>query len=187
MENLRPAVGVACLLFVAIPVFAQSPTPSPPAESESDANSKILNDIHNTDLAEIKMAQIAVQHAMDKDVKTFAQHMIRDHQATEKALEPLAQKENVALAETMVPGADEITTRLQSLTDKDFDLTFLSDASKDHQKALDTLGNDRAAVKDKTVLAFVEGVEKVVKKHKAKADKLLTKYGERQNTSGTTR
>ena len=101
--------GLAGLLtMVGLPALAQSETETAEASQtessttsdlEQNADSTILKDIHNINLAEIKMAGFAEKHAANREVKSFAQRLVRDHKASETAIVPVAKDANVTLTE----------------------------------------------------------------------------------------
>jgi len=141
--------GLAGLLtMVGLPALAQSETETAEASQtessttsdlEQNADSTILKDIHNINLAEIKMAGFAEKHAANREVKSFAQRLVRDHKASETAIVPVAKDANVTLTEGLKPMTDDAMVRLQAMVGSQFDREFLKDMSDGHQAALETL------------------------------------------------
>ncbi|OWW21486.1 DUF4142 domain-containing protein [Noviherbaspirillum denitrificans] len=114
------------------PVLLQETTvATTPAPDDSKA---FLVAAYQDGLAEIDLAQLAVQQATNENVKKFAQRMIEHHTAINNQITQLAQRKNVALPTT--PSADLQAQRntLSALAGNAFDLAYMQQNVAVHEK-----------------------------------------------------
>src|SRR4029079_8520195 len=86
--------------------------------------------------AEIELGQIALKNTQDKDVRTYAERMVKDHSAADKKLKAIAAKENLQLPQSLDPEHEALKTKLQSLKGEDFDRAYVQAMAKGHDKAV---------------------------------------------------
>ena len=107
------------------------------AHAQSDATAtKFLTDAIRTNIAEVKIGELAEQRGKSKDVRDYAKRLIEDH--------TLALRKTSALAKTLgvtaptEAGADAIKSyeAMSKLSGEDFDSAFASHMVMGHQKAI---------------------------------------------------
>ena len=86
--------------------------------------------------AEIELGQIALKNTQDKDVRTYAERMVKDHSAADKKLQAIAAKENLQLPQSLDPEHEALKTKLQSLKGEDFDRAYVKAMANGHDKAV---------------------------------------------------
>ena len=139
-----------------------------------------------SDAFEVLSSQIALTHAVDPRLKSFAQMMIDDHTASTDKLVALGGISKASLKAKMKPGADgkyaandlldsDHANELNSLDSKsnaDFDKTYIDDQVKGHENAVSLL-EDYAKNGDNAKLkAFATSILPTVRAHLAKAQGL---------------
>ncbi|MBI2435540.1 MAG: DUF4142 domain-containing protein [Candidatus Hydrogenedentes bacterium] len=68
---------------------------------------KLLNKLHQDNLAAIKIGQLAASKASSEEVKAFAQKMVQDHQRADAQVKQTAQEQKITLAEKPHEGKHE--------------------------------------------------------------------------------
>ena len=171
---------LAALALFALPsltTFAATPTPS-----NSD-QSPILSKVHKINEMVIDMAKLGKSKAQSKDVKSYAEHLIKDHKGADKEVRSCAKKNKFKLVdapdneETRAKHkfASEAKDQLASLKGGDFDRQFLTNMADDHDKAITLLnGNQTDSGPCSPLLAKILVS---VKEHKESAEKLRAQIG----------
>jgi len=144
------ALGLAALLFVpsvnvsraaSNNVFAQrAKTP----HDLSDANIAAIVTV--ADNLDIEYGKIALSKTKNKMVKEFAQLMVTDHTAVQKAVEGLAGKLNLTPVEDdtsrgLAAGGVEVKAMLNSLNGKAFDKYYIDNEVKYHELVVNATKN----------------------------------------------
>jgi putative membrane protein len=138
-----------------------------------------------SDAFEVLSSKIALTHATDPDIKSFAQMMIDDHTKSTRKLVAIGGISMASLKTKMKPGhdgkyvgndllgsnADELNS-LDSKSNDDFNKTYINDQVKGHEDAVSLL-EDYARNGDNAKLkAFAHDILPTVKEHLAKAKDL---------------
>ncbi len=105
---------------------------------------------------DINAGKLAQTHAKGEEVKKFADMMVRDHTGVNEKAAALAKKLNVtpkdnAVSQSLVKGAEESKTKLESLKGADFDRAYIDREIAYHQAVLDAL--------NKTLIPTTENAE----------------------------
>lgn len=99
-------------------------------------------------MAEVALAQLALDRAASEPLRGFAEMMLRDHTDANERLSALADAANVPLPEAPDPEHQAMQDRLAGLEGADFDLAYIRGQITDHQKTVQllsaevTLGQD---------------------------------------------
>jgi putative membrane protein len=84
-------------------------------------------------MAEVKLGQLAKDHASNSAVKQFGQQMVDDHSKANDELKDLASKKGITLP-TDIAAKDQATyDRLSKLNGAEFDRAYMADMVKDHR------------------------------------------------------
>lgn len=115
-----------------------TPTASGSSSTHSTASStdkhaaKFLKEATQGNQMELEMAGVALSKAQNSEVKSFAQHLQKDHRDVQTKLTSLIQRHGVQIDK---PGkTSKEVERLQQLGASEFDREFMKMALKDHQK-----------------------------------------------------
>jgi putative membrane protein len=86
--------------------------------------------------AEIELGQLAAQKSQDKNVREFAQRMVKDHQAADAKLKKIAAQENLKLPQSLDAEHDALKKKLSGLEGDAFDREYAKAMAKGHDKAV---------------------------------------------------
>lgn len=95
------------------------------SQSPKAMDSQILSKLHQINLMEIQLGQLAQQKASSAKVKSFGERLVRDHQMADREVAALAQKRNIELVAPQPRASDEaqklrmqdqMAARLKSMT-----------------------------------------------------------------------
>jgi len=95
-----------------------------------------------SDMAEINMAQMALQKSSNDDVKRFAQMMIDDHTRMSNESKALAAQKGITLPATVSPKQMAMANSLQAASGADFDKMYMRDNVKAHEDAVKTFQSE---------------------------------------------
>ncbi|MDN3550208.1 DUF4142 domain-containing protein [Mucilaginibacter aquaedulcis] len=135
------------------------------ASSASEDDSKFAVSATSGGLAEVELGHLAEQISKDPRVKEFGSMMVADHSKANNELAALAKSKNITLPP--VPGEDEqkIKKDLTVKSGKDFDITYISEMVKDHEKDVKLFVDARSTVKDPDLLMYIDKTLPVLKRH----------------------
>jgi putative membrane protein len=128
-----------------------------------------------------KMAQ---SKATNPEVKKFAQQMVTDHQAGEKAVKDLAKKLKVkpqdsALSKGLKDGGAATAAKLKKLKGEAFDKAYVDSEVEYHQAVIDAINNALLpAVQNEEVKAALNGQLPLLNDHLTHAKSLQATLGE---------
>jgi putative membrane protein len=86
--------------------------------------------------AEIELGQLAAQKSQDKDVREYAQRMVKDHKAAAAKLEQIAKQTNLLLPESLDAEHEALKAKLSALQGDAFDREYAKAMAKGHDKAV---------------------------------------------------
>jgi putative membrane protein len=109
------------------------------AQTSTKQNSAIvLLQIHQTNLTEIALGQLAVEKASTDQVRAYADQLVKDHTTVDQTVVAMAQKSGAHLRDGAKAGRDirlkQLDRKLKSARGPDFDRLFLQQTSSDHER-----------------------------------------------------
>jgi putative membrane protein len=126
----------------------------------------ILSKIHTTNQNEIRMAKLAMQKASSKDVKNFAQKMIKDHTKADQKVMKLAKQEHLTLGRyPLTAGEQGQIDNLMSASGADFDRLYMEANRAGHEHAVSMLKEAENQTMDPKVKALVAQLLPTVSHH----------------------
>jgi putative membrane protein len=159
-----------------------------PARAETggiDGDVAIIGKVHDSNLKEIKICQLAADKAKSARVKSYARMLVADHKAFDRKLMALARKKNlegklqqVAAGNPTPPrpeGAD-MHARLMGETGAEFDQDFMATMVDEHDKAIQMVRSARDAASDPDLRALLDGALPKLEKHRKTAQDILDKH-----------
>jgi putative membrane protein len=169
LNSLRISVAVAALAAVAAcakkdetpaadttatAAAAPAPAPAPAAPALNDA--QIAHIAVTANAIDSTAGALAKTKASSKEVKDFAQTMVKDHMGVNKQAVALATKLNVTpqendVSKQLMTGADENIANLKNLSGAAFDKAYIDHEVAYHQAVLDAL--------DKTLVPSAQNAE----------------------------
>ena len=126
---VRLSAAIAAISLLSGAAFAQGPKPTDP---------QIAHIAYTAGQIDIAAAQQALSKASNKDVKTFAQDMVRDHEAVNKQALDLVKKLNVTpqdndTSKTLSKNAAEKIAELDKLNGAAFDKAYVANEVAYHK------------------------------------------------------
>ena len=168
-----PAVLALLALSTCAPAFAQSADQARTAHKDTE----FLKAANQGSVDEINLAQIALKKSDDQDVKNFAQKMVDDHTKLLDDMKKFDDEAGLTVPEHADAGTLVEEAKLELLSGKSFDKSYIKKMVEDHHKDLvDFLAEKKAT----GYAAFRDAVEKgsqTVREHLEMANKLAKANG----------
>jgi putative membrane protein len=117
---------------------------------------KFMNEAAQSGLMEVQAATIAQQKAQNDEVKKFAQQLLDDHNKANQELQALAKQKNVSLPTDMGPKHQQHISRLQNLSEAQFDRAWMKMQADHHKKDVREFQRHVNRSMDSHVKAFAE-------------------------------
>lgn len=192
--------ALACVASVALwstGAIAQSTSPqptnrnAPQAQQKETKASKTTSDYVQKaaigDMFEVQSSQLAAKQADNKDVKEFAQRMIKDHTASTKALKAGIKNANlqVKVPEKLDKAHESKLSDLRKMKGKDFDTAYMREQIAAHKEALQ-LHQSYAKNGDNPVLKKTAvNTATIVEEHLEHAQKIAKGTPQTSSTGGS--
>src|SRR5574337_853025 len=131
--------------------------------------------------ADIDAAKVAKSHTKNKDVKAFADTMIRDHESVNKQAKALVKKLKVKpepnpTSKSLTDGGKANISALKKLEGAEFDKAYIDHEVAYHQQVLDAINNTLLPnSKNPELKALIEKVTPAFQAHLEHAKELQTK------------
>lgn len=130
-------------------------------------------DLASMGMTEYELSKVAVERAVNPQVKAYARQTVNDHQQTERDLRNLAKDLNITLPTTM---ASEGKDRVKELQDKKpgtaFDVKYLGEMAAINDKAIGVADDLEDDAPTKAVKSFARKLRDDDKKHREQAEQL---------------
>ncbi len=149
---------------------------------ESLSAGQIASVVSTLNQGEIKQAQVALGRLEDKDVRAYAELIIREHQASEKRLETLRAQLGVAKEESDLQEETDLLERnmvrhiereIPSLADQ----TYLEVQMFMHRKSVSIVSQQLLpAAKQPEMQVYLEGLREMLEMHLGRATILRKRY-----------
>jgi putative membrane protein len=171
--NGKQLVVMACswTLFGAAPAFAQTAAAGP-------TDPQIAAIVVAANQADIDAAKVAKSRTKTKDVKEFAETMIRDHEAVNKQAKALVKKLKVKpeanpTSKSLEDGGKENIKALKKLKGAEFDKAYAEHEVAYHQQVLDAINSTLLPnAKNPELKALIEKVTPAFQAHLEHAKQL---------------
>jgi putative membrane protein len=173
------AVAAAALIAVAGSPSAQDTKKeqkeqSAKKDSLQGSDRKMMQEIAQSDMAEVAAGKLAAGKAQSDEVKKFAQHMVDDHGKHLGDLRKMAKTKGVQLPASPAKKHQDAMKKLESASGAGFDKAFMEQMVKDHEEALKLAQNTAKNAKDKELKADAEKTAPVIQKHLEMAKSIVS-------------
>jgi putative membrane protein len=165
------------ILFAAIAIIATTGL----ARAQAGLNDlEMAHSAYTADVIDIEYAKIALSKTKNKEVKEFAELMIRDHGAVNEGAGKLLKKLNVEakdndFSKALRAGADKKEAELNGLTGEAFDKAYAANELAYHQTVNKVVGETFIpAVKNPDLKAFLSQALVTFKVHEDHAGHMVT-------------
>ena len=166
----------ACLVLAVLSIAAV-PCSHAQSPSFSDDDKKFLKDSAQDNLAEIKMAQLAVKTSKNPTVTAFAQKMITDHHALLAGAKPVALKAGVTPPTSPSLGADAEYAKLKVLSGDTFDNSYIKTMVSDHHDDLSKVKAEHDSTQNDSMKKLTAHAGTVIAGHTEMIDGIAGKMG----------
>jgi putative membrane protein len=123
--------------------------------ADTPSSEEFVKTAAQSNLAEIKVSELAQQKAQSEDVKKFAQQMISDHTKANAELAKIAKDKNLKVPDDTDMMHKASMKMLQGKSGASFDSAYMEQMDKDHQKAIELFQSASSSPKvDKELQAF---------------------------------
>jgi putative membrane protein len=163
--------------------------PGAPGNSGGDSTPQTYVDqsfLHNTfesNLAQVKMGQLAAQKSQSDDVKQFGQKMVQIHTQLDNQLEPVAKHLGVNQPKSPSKKDKQEIAKLEALSGPQFDAAFIQVMTKDQQSNLKDFNTEEKDGRDPTAQKAAQLDEPVLQQHLQVLEKLAQAHNVPVETS----
>jgi putative membrane protein len=126
-------------------------------------------------MAEVEFGELGSAHAMNAEVKRFAERMVTDHQKANEELKGLARKKNYTLASGPMKEHQEAAARVGKLQGEQFDRDFMAQMVKDHEAAVELFSSEAQSGQDAELKAWAAKTLPTLREHLQLAKALATR------------
>lgn len=145
---------------------------------KSDTMRAYVSELYAIDQAEVKMGELAQQHAQNTKTKDLAKMLVTDHQADEKKVKELADKKGLSLdtseAKMKTKTLDASLEEMKKWPAASFDKNFAQAAVGGHEDAIGIVNNALKTEDDADFKAYLQNLLPVLNKHLDMAKQLQT-------------
>jgi putative membrane protein len=148
-----------------------------------DSDQQFLTEAVQGNRAEVELGKMVAAKAHDPSVKQFAQLMVKDHTNALNQLQQLAQQKNVNVPEGLPPDAQDLQSKLQNDTGKQFDKDYMDGMVQDHEKDVQSFQDASQNAKDPDVKQLATKLTPTLQEHLAKAQQIDQKLNSGKGSS----
>jgi putative membrane protein len=191
MTTLRKTVACGVVLMTALAVMAQNTqtresqdpkTSTPGATAGGGKDTSFIKEAAEGNAREIALAELATQKSQNSEVKTFAEHIRKDHTEANQKLQTIAQKHGVTISETPDAKQQRELDKFQKLSGAQFDQEYAKEMLKDHQKAIAKFEKVSKQSQDTDVKQYAEQCLPKLRTHLQHAQTVAKAVGVDQET-----
>ena len=117
--------------------------PAAHAASPHDIEQKTTTQLHETNLKEIGLADLAQAKSNTASVKEYSTNLKRDHEAADRSLLDLARTQKLDIKEPKPVAQSSEYKKLNDLSASEFDKEYLKTMEKGHKEALEMVTKAR--------------------------------------------
>src|SRR5262249_54683258 len=141
------------------------------AEKLSEVDAQVVAHQHAVNLFEVEMAKLALKNG-SKAIQTYANTLIKDHQAADKNIAAFAKKQRLgkiptdtSMTDADKKDRDQMTAKLKAMKGAAFDKDFVDMMLAGHIREITKLDADLALVENKDLATMLKDVRPVLQRH----------------------
>ena len=176
MRNSLTGIALVGLLIAVPAVASAQQTPARRDTGKESASSKMaradekfIKEAAAGGMAEVKLGQLAEQHAASDSVKQFGKRMATDHGKANDELKQLASQKGVQLPTALDRSHQSLYDRLSKLNGADFARAYMKEMVKDHDKDVKAFQKEADSGKDADLKAWASKTLPTLKEHQDQA------------------
>jgi putative membrane protein len=157
-------------------------TPAAGAKEQAEGDLKLVQKVHEANLNEIELGQLAADKARSPQVKSYARKLVGDHKAFDRQLVSYAEKKGMTSRLDQVTDAPpkrdattDMRARLMGETGEEFDHDFVATMVDEHDKAIERVRTARDSATDPQLRNLFDGALPKLEQHRKMAQQLLDK------------
>jgi putative membrane protein len=144
------------------------------ARAEDADDSKFLQEAIETDMAEVKMSELALQRSSDDGVRDLAHRLQSDHSVSMQEAAALAKDLGTRIPSALDPEAQQHYASLAKLSGQEFDAAFVSFTVAGHRHAVAKFDDATRTNPNSAIASFAAKTLPTLKQHLATAETLLS-------------
>lgn len=141
----------------------------------ADDTSRFLKKAAAGSIAEVELAELAMERAKSKQVKKLAKHIKQDHEQANQALKAVADKKGVPLPDETDADHKQEAKRLAKLEGSEFDRAYVDAMIKEHQKDIKQFEKQARQGEDAELKQFAEQTLPKLRQHLTHAKEIQKK------------
>lgn len=174
--------------FAAMAACAAAFQPLAQAQGAAPTDPQIVGIVVAANNIDIDYGNLALKKSKNKEVKAFAQQMVTDHSALQKAVSDLGAKLNVTPADSdtsksLKSQSEETTEKLKALKGKAFDKAYIDNEVAYHKVVINA--NDTVLIpnaQNADLKSALQGAQPLFQGHLEHAEKVQAAMGNKKKT-----
>jgi putative membrane protein len=143
------------------------------ARAEDVEDSKFLQNAIQSNIAEVKMSELALQRSNDDEVRDFAHRLQTDHSVSMQQTTALAKDLGTNIPSTPTAEAQEHYASLAKLSGQEFDGAFVNHMVAAHRESIAKFDQEARANPNQAIADFAAKTLPTLKQHLATGEALL--------------
>jgi putative membrane protein len=128
-------------------------------------------------LAEVELGKLAQDKSPTQSVKEFGSMMIKDHSAANEKLKAIAEAKSIKLPTSPSVGQMATKTKLEVLSGKTFDKSYIKGMVADHKEDIKEFQNEASTGQDADAKAYAAATLPTLKAHLKKIEAIAAAQG----------
>jgi putative membrane protein len=128
-------------------------------------------------LAEVELGKLAQDKSPTQSVKEFGSMMVKDHSAANEKLKAIAEAKNVKLPTSPSVGQMATKTKLEVLSGKTFDKSYIKGMVADHKEDIKEFQKEASTGQDADAKAYAAATLPTLKAHLKKIEAIAAAQG----------
>jgi len=128
-------------------------------------------------LAEVELGKLAQDKSPTQSVKEFGSMMIKDHSAANEKLKAIAEAKSIKLPTSPSVGQMATKTKLEVLTGKTFDKSYIKGMVADHKEDIKEFQKEASSGQDAEAKAYAAATLPTLKAHLKKIEAIAAAEG----------
>jgi len=141
------------------------------AKNINEDDSKFVIKAAEGGMMEVESSKIAAEHAVNPDVKSFAQKMVEDHSKANSELKALAESKKITIPIALTEDTKESLYKLGKEAGSDFDKKYMDMMVDAHNTDVDMFEDASKNSKDADIKSFAAKTLPTLQMHKDMAKK----------------
>jgi predicted outer membrane protein len=152
-------------LLAALVVVGLAPATAAQAAQPSTQDTQYLQALHQVNLAEIVMGNLAQQKGQNQQVKDLGKQFVTDHTQLDQTVQSTAQQLNVKLPSEPTADQQRVIDRLNNLSGAEFDKAWVTAELAGHIQAIQATQTEISQGSEQSVVQLAQDALPVLQAH----------------------